>query len=255
MDRKKWLISILIAVSLCLWAGQSEGNIVLKTLVVNPSKTKTQKAILKAYLPREVKPEDVVDLGDLKIDYDIEKSLYYVYQEYELVPGESVSRQIEIKDIWVISKIDLDSLTSQAKELVEVLKKTAYFDTAISLQENIAAKSSDILNKQEEAMDALPQTHIAVFRQNINKLDEVKSLLAKLEKLAVETQTPRGPEVERVSVKATWWVILGVIISLGLLSLIFFIIWQRQATVTEIKKKTAPEEKKTEETEKKDEKT
>ncbi|MBU3933555.1 MAG: hypothetical protein KKH11_02670 [Candidatus Omnitrophica bacterium] len=239
---RKGIGSILIGIILCLLAGQAEASIILKTMVVNPSKTKTQTALLKAYLPKETKPEDIVELGDLKIDYDVEKTLYYVYKEFDLEPGESVSRSIEIKDVWIISQSELDSLTGRAKELVEALKKTAYFDTAITLQKDIEQKSSDVLEKQEQAMDALPQTHIAVYRDNVEALGSIKQVLARLEKLVIESKVAAGAATERVSVKATWWVILGVIVALGLLSLAFFIIWHRQAGITALKQKEEEEE-------------
>ncbi len=130
MSKRKLIILVILillwTMSHELWTPSAQASIVLKTLVVNPSESKTQKALLKAYLPEEAKPEDIVELGDLKIDYDIEKNLYYVYKELELAPGESVSRSIEIKDVWIISQAELEALTGRAGELVEALRKTAY---------------------------------------------------------------------------------------------------------------------------------
>lgn len=238
MNRRRWIILVLLlSIVYGLWSIKAQASIILKTMVVNPSKTKTQTAVFKAYLPKEVKPEDIVELGDLKIDYDIEKNLYYVYKEFELEPGESASRSIEIKDVWLISRAELEVLTGRARELVEALKKTAYFDTALTLQSDIEEKSSEVLDKQEKALDALPQTHIAVYRENVKTLDSIKQVLARLEKMFIESKIGAGAR-EKVSVKVTWWVILGVIIALGLLSLIFFVIWHRQAEIAALEQKT-----------------
>ncbi len=248
MSKSKWIVVILLCTMACgLWTKEAEcRNIVLKSLVVNPSKTKTQTAMLKAYLPKETKPEDIIDLGDLKIDYDITNALYYIYKEFKLAPGESTMRQIEIKDIWVLSREEVDSLNVRAKELFEQLRETAYVKTAIIQQRNIKNKVADILTRQEKAMDAIPQTHIAAYRQNQEAVGSIKDMLAELEKMVIEAKIISGPAAGRVSVRASWWVILAVIISLGVLSLIFFIIWHRQAgiTVTQDRKK---EEMKTEE--------
>ena len=241
--RKRWTGLILMMIMLCFLVREAECNITMKTLVVNPSKTKIQTATLKAYLPKEVKPEDIIDLGDLKIDYDVEKALYYVHEKFELEPGKSVNCQIEMKDVWVISKAQIDALSSQAKELMEKLKKTAYFDMAVTLQKDIETKSSKILNKQENAMDALPQTHIAVYRNNMETLDSVNTTLVKLEKMVTKTKTSGdGSRIERISVKSTWRLIVAMIIALGLLSFAFFIIWHRQAAIEETKKKVESEE-------------
>ena len=231
--KKKWIVSVLLlSMVYGLWINDAECNIILKSLVVNPSKTQTQKALLKAYLPKEAKPEDIVDLGDLKIDYDITKALYYVYKEFELTPGESAARSVEIRDVWIMSKAKIEALSGQAKELVKKLKKTVSFETAVVLQKDIEAKSAEILNKQENAADVLPQTHIAVYRENVKTLNSIKNNLAKLDEmlLKVELAAPGGAR-ERASVRAAWRVIIAVIISLGLLSLILYIIWHRQAVI------------------------
>ena len=239
---RKWVGLILTVVILCI-SSEAWANIVLKTLVVNPSQTKTQEAILKTYLPKEVKPADVVELHDLKIDYDVEKGLYFVYKKFELSPGESASRSIEIRDIWVISKAELEALTGQAKEIIEKLRKTGYFDAAVTLQKDIETKSNEILNAQEQVMNALPQTHIAVYRENVEILNAIKNNLAKLDEMLLKVKiTAPGVAVERVSVKVTWWLILAVIISLGLLSLVFYIIWHRQAMIVEKKEKVKEKE-------------
>ena len=230
---KRWIVLIFLCTMVYgLWTNQAEASIVLKATVVNPSTTKTQTAILKAYLPKETSPEDIVDLGDLKIDYDIARGLYYVYKECELGPGESIMRSVELKDVWVISAAEIDALTGQAREIVEKLKKSVYFDTAVSLQKDIETKSGEILTRQDRVVNALPQTHIAVYRENVETLDSIKTSLARLDDLLLKSELSgaKGPSKEKVSVKATWWMIMAVIISLGLLSIVFFVIWHRQAT-------------------------
>jgi len=235
---RRWWVLILVGTILCFLSGAAECGIILKSLVVNPSKTKTQKAVLKAYLPKEAKPEDIVDLGDLKVDYDITNALYYVYKEFELAPGESAERSLEIRDVWAISKVETDALREETKDKIERLKGTAYSEKAADIQKNIEAKISEILKKQEKAMAALPQTHIAVYRENVRRVDSIKSNLAKLDEMILEIKlTSSGAVGEKISVKATWWVIMAVIVSLGLFSLILYIIWHRQATIVQREEK------------------
>ncbi|MDD5643965.1 MAG: hypothetical protein PHO00_00755 [bacterium] len=226
---------------LFLFAGYADSkDVVLKTLVVNPSKTKTQSALLKAYLPKEAKPGDIKELGDLKIDYDIEKSLYYVYKMFELGPGESESREITIDDIWVIPAETIDALNTLALEYVKVLRDSEFYDSAAETQRDIEEKSRQILLKQQEAMDAQPQTHIAVYRENMKELEKMRDMLAKMEKNAgkagsVSAGGAGGSFVsaERISVKASWWLILGVIVFLGFMSLVFFVVWHKQVGESE----------------------
>jgi len=235
MNKIKYKILSLIVVFILYIATSSWASIVLKSVVVNPSKTRTQKATLKAYLPKEVSPEDIIDMEDMKIDYDISESLYFVYKEVELAPGESAMRAVEIEDVWMISNTDINKLIEQVKDLVEKLQNTIYIDVADKLEEKVEAKAKEILEKQEEAMDAVPQQHIAAYRENVKRLESLKEDLAELNEMALKVKLAKaagegsGGGPGRVSVKATWKIILGVIIALGLLSFVFFIIWHRQA--------------------------
>ena len=232
MNKKKWLVVfILLGFVFCFDVQEVYCSIILKTMVVNPSKTKTQKAILKGFLPKEVKPEDVLNLGDLKIDYDVDKGLYYVYKEVVLEPGESVAREVEIKDIWVIPESELVSLSGRTKEIVEKLRDSNYLEEAVSLSKDVDNKQADIVKEQRQAIDALPQTHIAVYRDNVEKLGQIKDNISRLEKMFLEYKLAKARSAEKVSVKTSWGIILAVIAGLGLLSFIFFIIWHKQAGV------------------------
>ena len=238
---RKWLVTFILGIILCVYAQEANCSIVLKSIVVNPSRTKTQKALLKAYLPKEVKPEDILNLGDLKIDYDLERGLYFVYKEFVLKPGEGELRKVEINDIWIISETELTALSEKAKEIVEKLKDSESFEAAVKLSEDIQERRTDIINTQNEARDALPAEHIAVYRENEKKLDKIKENIAELEKMFLEYKLAKG-RLGPVSVKASWLVILSVIVALGVISFAFFIIWHKQAGVLKSSRQKLEEE-------------
>ena len=54
----KWLLAILVI--LAFFVSDVYASIVLKVLVVNPSETQKRTIPFKAYLPKEVKPEDII---------------------------------------------------------------------------------------------------------------------------------------------------------------------------------------------------
>lgn len=230
---KKYLLLFFLVLTISLFLAEGAfASIVLKSVVVNPSQTKTQEATLKAYLPKEVTPDDVLDLGDLNIDYDIEKGLYYVHKEVELEPGESVSRQVEIEDVWFIPESKLEQLIKKSNDLTKKLEGTEYFEPAVAISKNINNKYQSILNKQEDAADALPQTHIAVYRENKIKMGEIEEMISKLRKMVDRIELSKGSGAGgKVSIKSTWWMIIGVVAFLGLVSFILFILWHKQAKV------------------------
>ena len=241
MNKNKRLAVILVGIVICFGFGdrvQARDKIILKSIVINPSKTKIQKAMLKTYLPKEVKPEDVVGMEDLQIGYDISQELYYVYKEFKLEPGKSVTRSVEIRDVWVVSIEELDNLVSQAGEFVEKLKNTVHSEDAAELQKLIEEKYQTILTQQTEAQDALPPGHIAAYRRNIVMAEEIKDSLAKMDEMVLKLElTKPGGRQARIFVGTAWWVILAVIIFLGAVSLIFFFVWQQQAKISEIESK------------------
>ena len=246
MGKNKRLAVILIGIAICLGFGgraQARDKIILKSMVINPSKTKTQKAMLKTYLPREVKPEDIVDMEDLQIDYDISQERYYVYKEFKLEPGKSATRSVEIRDVWVIPAEELDYFVNQAGEFAEKLKNTVYSEAAFELRKSIEKKHQAILSRQAEAQDVLPPAHIAAYRQNIATIEEIKDNLAKMDEMVLKLELAKsGGRQGKIFVGATWRVILTIVIFLGVISLIFFFVWQHQAKISEAESKKEKEE-------------
>lgn len=240
MNKRGKILILFLAVFFLLTAAQeAAASIVLKAVVVNPSSVRTQEATLKAYLPKEAQSEDVIDAGDLELDYDIEKGMYYVHKKFVLGPGESKTRAVEIRDVWVFSRDELESLSGDAMAMLKKLDKTSYFETAVALQKEIMEKKDEILRKQEEALDARPQTHIAVYRENKEKLNSIEEMLSKLQTMVthVELSKKTGTDKGKVSVKYSWWVIIAVISFLGLISFMLFVVWQKKAAEKEEEKK------------------
>lgn len=237
MSKNKRLIIILIGIAICFGFGaraEARDKIILKSMVINPSTTKIQKAMLKTYLPKEVKPEDIIDMEDLQIDYDISQERYYVYKEFKLEPGKSATRSVEIEDIWIMTAEELDYLVNQAGELAEKLKNTVYSENAAELQKIVEEKRQAILKRQAEAEDALPPAHIAAYRQNVITVEEIKDNLTKMDEMALKVELAKsGGRKGKIFVGATWRIILAVVIFLGVISLIFFFVWQRQAKISD----------------------
>jgi len=213
------------------------GSILMNAVVVNPSSTKSQAAMLKAYLPAESKPEDIVDLGDLSVSYDVQENLYYVYKEFTLGPGEIAKRQIELKDVWVVPESELNAIIERMNEMLQDLKGSSFYSKAIVIKETIQSRIDKILEAQKKAMDALPDSHIAVYRANMQILNTIKEDLARVEAMLLQAKPAVGLAFNKVFVKTSWWIILLVVIFLGVLSFGLFLVWHKQAKMAQIEKK------------------
>ncbi|MDD5356094.1 MAG: hypothetical protein PHY56_06130, partial [Candidatus Omnitrophica bacterium] len=218
------------------------GSILMNAVVVNPSASKSQTAMLKAYLPVESKPEDIVSLGDLSVSYDVQENLYYVFKEFTLAPGEVAKRQIELKDVWVISEKELNVNLERINEMLQELKGSSFYDRAVVIKDAIQARVDQILEAQKKAIEALPDVHIAVYRSNMQILNTIKEDLAKVEAMLLQAKPAVGLAFNKIFVKTSWWIILLVVVFLGVLSFGLFIVWHKQAKIAQTEKKAEKSE-------------
>lgn len=220
--RKRNIPEILFSfffVVLCLFSAAAEANIVVRATVANPSQTERRKVPFKSYLPKEIKPENIVDMGDLNIAYDTKESAYYLYKDYDLAPRESVLVEIELEDVWKIPQDELASIRSEADKVVKLLQDTDYVDRANYLRGSIMTKLDEIEHRQE-VVNPNPGGYISDYRDNLKLLDEVKSDLQAAKTLMTEAK--------QIYPTLTWKLIVAVVVFLGLLGVVFFIIWSRQ---------------------------
>lgn len=197
----------------------AEANIILKVIAANPSKENVQKVNVKAYLPKEVKPEDIVDKGDLEIAFDNQQGSYYVYGEYELKPGEQIERDIELRDIWIIPPAEIETLRAETAKLSDMLKNTEFSDRVTFLKNSIDSKFNQIIENQKN-VPPNPERHISDYRDNLKVLESAKADLALARNLLSQVKPLPGAMV--------WRLIVAIIIFLGVLAASFYFIWQKQ---------------------------
>jgi hypothetical protein len=204
------------------------GSVDINFLITNPSSVK-QTLPFKAYLPGEVKPENVMEMDGLKIDFDANANTYYVYGEITLQPGESITRTVKIADIWVFKDEEIESLKNQATDLRDSLKKTNYQAQGAILKNEIDA-TLDIINISQKESYSSPQEHIVAYRENSEKMQAVKNNLEQLKTLVVEAGGKQEivGRIGGIQTFSTWGIIIAIITGFGLLILAFFSMWRHQ---------------------------
>lgn len=217
--RNLFLFFCLLFSVFCFLSSDAFANIVLRAIVANPSKATKRTIPFRAVLPKEIKPENVVDTGDLELAYDPKEGAYYVFKEYELGPNEAVTIEIELEDVWKISSKETSSLREEANKLTKVLANTDYYERATYLKNSIESKLTQI-EQTQSVVNPNPGGYISDYRENLKLLDSVKADLAAAKTLVAEAKN--------IAPMVTWKLIIAIVIFLGILGLIFFIIWQRQ---------------------------
>ncbi|MFA5157334.1 MAG: Ser-Thr-rich GPI-anchored membrane family protein [Candidatus Omnitrophota bacterium] len=217
--------------------GIETGSVVFRIYAANPSKTKTQQVDIKHYLPQEVKPKDIIDSNGLDIEFDHDRSIYYVYKQgVELAPSEVRSFQVEVEDIWFIPKNNLDDMRERTDTIMAKLENTDYYVRAKEIADSIYIRLNEIAAAQDDEGISRSQ-HIGIYRQNVETVGRIKEDIAKLEKILATAGGPLAPEMlAKSKIKAesptktvTWIVIFTIIIFVSLLAGVLFFTWHGQA--------------------------
>ncbi|OGM11336.1 hypothetical protein A2V80_01395 [Candidatus Woesebacteria bacterium RBG_16_39_8b] len=168
-----------------------EGSIIVKSLVINPSKLINQEAELKYYLPPEVGEEEVLLIDEpLAVKYDFERDQFYIEGKIPLAINETKIFSVKLEDIWAITYEEIESYRQQAEELVKPLVKTSYYAQGITLKADINASLDKIVTLQKSAVT--PEQRIRAYREALIEkyaADEKLSKLADLVSLAGNTGT------------------------------------------------------------------
>ncbi|MDD5466079.1 MAG: hypothetical protein PHP73_07075 [Candidatus Omnitrophica bacterium] len=216
------------------------GSVKFRIVAMNPSKIKTQRVEVKYNLPSEVRPKDIMDTGGLDLEYNSEKSIYYMHKpEFELLPGEVKVYEVEVEDIWVVQDKQLDSLRKRVDNIMDKLQKTPYYEKGKEIADTIYPRLNEIAVSQKD--DSINrEQHIGVYRQNLLTLDQIKEDIGRMEKILVTAGGPASPEMlSKTRIKAdeptktmTWILVFVIIIFIGLLTAVLFFTWHRQARLT-----------------------
>jgi hypothetical protein len=241
---KRMAIMIVTLAFFCgfLSAADAEAaTVTFKIIAANPSQVRTQRVPIKVYLPEEVKPSDILDLGGLELEFDSERSLYYVYKnDTMLEPKQIRSFEVEIDDIWTIPPGDLSNTEKRIAYLVEAFKDSEYYDRMTSMRDEFEGLSVEISRTQNDENLSRSQ-HIGVYRTNSKAYAALRQKVSEMEKILERERGPLTPDMltktpfqtESPTKTATWIAIFAILFFLGLISIVVFFTWYRQTKATE----------------------
>ena len=234
------LVALLGAAGRVAAAAGERDPMTLRVVAVNPSSEKTRTVPVRIDLPQEVKPGDIIDRGNLEVEFDTERSLYYVFkQDVPLAPKQTKVFEVVVRDVWFIPDAQLDSLKAHTNLLLKRLEKSEYSDSAKELGESILSRLEEIQKVQSDEAISRKQ-RIGDYRRHLQMLTVIKEDLARMEKLLSFTGGPPVPSMleesplksDAPSTTTTWLVIFLVVIFMGLLAGQFFFTWQRRVKTT-----------------------
>lgn len=247
MTRRIWSGAIIGGLLACVvFAPVAWAEIVLKLLIVNPSQTEVKEFTVRNPLPPEVKPEHVLDADGLKVDYDAQQGMYFVVGTVTLKPKESMTKRIVLQDVWSIPAERFAALRGEMDDMLAKLSGTLYEERGAVMARAIERQLDDVEGHQRQAFIANPDEHITTYRADLKALQLVEADLVSLRQLmvmaALNPSSSPSPIVSMapadagdgtrlrgsLSILTTWRIIFAVLGLLGLVSLSFFFVWQRQ---------------------------
>jgi hypothetical protein len=234
LKRRGIFILAFMMLSVTFVFNNAMASVVLKIIATNPSENNARRVPIKVYLPKEAKPEDVIDKRDLQVGYDSQQGSYYVYGSYELEPLQVVERDIELRDVWIIEEAELTSIAAEAEKIKELLKDSEFTQRSDFLTNSIISKINEIENRQAGS-STNPEEHISEYRYNLELLKSAKTDLA-------VARSMLGKE-RRFPKEAIWKLIIYVVAFLGILSTSFYFVWHKQVNALTGKKEFSGSQK------------
>ena len=210
--------------------------VTMRVVAVNPSAEKSRTVPVRIDLPAEITPADVLDQGEMDLEFDTDRSLYYVQkQEVQLAPKQTRVFEVIVRDVWFVPDEELEGLKGHTNLMLSRLENSEYYPFAKQLSGSILERLEAIQGMQNDETIGR-KARIGMYRTNTQTLKIVKEDLARMEKLLSFTGGPPVPEMmeesplksDAPSTTTTWLVIFLVITFMGLLAGQFFFTWQRR---------------------------
>ncbi len=151
------------------------GELSINLIAVNSSETESKEIDVKYYLPKELQPSDVLDSGELKVDYDVDKMLYYVIGKVNFNPKESKTFKIRVNDVWVITSQEIDVLKQNMDGNLSLLEGNK------ELYPN-AKRERDKLFEQLDIILAQQQSYVDNIERRIEQYRAYAGIVEKIRK-------------------------------------------------------------------------
>ncbi len=168
-------------------------------VAVNASETETKEIEVKEYLPKELEMEDVVDAGQLQLDFDVDKDLLYVSGQLIFKPKESRTFKVKVKDVWKVAPEEVNLLKEQINSTLKTLEGTKEYSSASFVRDETHKKLDYILTKQSEFTGDIAR-RIEEFRANSTELNSIRDQVYSLDFLRFESKSIEATAQENKTV-------------------------------------------------------
>ncbi|MGI6241047.1 MAG: hypothetical protein ACOYJW_03820 [Candidatus Omnitrophota bacterium] len=215
----------------------------------NPS-SESRSMRVRSVLPKELRAEDVLDRQGFSVLYDQLRKAYVLEKDDQFSAREKKTYVITVRDIWRVSDEEIGYHREQTEQLVAFFEGTAFEKYAADQGAMILDILNGITQLQAELNSSLAlEDRMRAFVLNTQQMNIAKEKIRNLQHLMVEVSPKKSDhellekikhfvkklaEVKDVVLMAmgvrpdtpiVWWIIFGIIIFLGIVSVVFYMIW------------------------------
>ncbi len=169
------------------YSSLSYAQLSINFVAVNPSETQTREIDIDYFLPPELEPDDILETGPLKLEFDVDKNAMYARGKISFGPKESKTFKIRVKDVWKIEPSEVDMLKTQLDITLDALKDDPSYESATYVRDRLYAKMDYILKRQEEFTGNIDR-RIEEYRANITTLNEIRDNVYSVDFLKYESK-------------------------------------------------------------------
>ena len=141
---------------------------------------------VKSYLPKELEPSDILDSGDLKVQYDVDKGAYYVGGKVSFQPKESKTFKIKVADVWRIMPEEVEILRNQVDENLALLEGKDNYQAAQEVRDKLTERLDFIYGQQETYSQDI-ERRIEQYRAYYTQLEQVRKNIYAFDHLILES--------------------------------------------------------------------
>jgi len=173
---KKFFIFLFVIAGVLVRAPAASAQTPLTiNLVAVNAKDEAKQTDVKYYLPRELTPADILDPGELKVDYDVDKAQYFVYGTFSFKAKESRTFKVRVKDVWRVTDQEIDVMKTQLNENFSFIdKNTKNYDEILAAKNKISDQLDFILAQQKTYSKDIGR-RIEEYRAYKKMLDQVRT--------------------------------------------------------------------------------
>jgi hypothetical protein len=176
---------LLFSLSVSAFAGELSINLI----ALNPSETETKEIDVKYYLPKELEPSDVLDSGELKVEYDVDKTLYYLSGKVKFQPKESKTFKIRVNDVWMITPEEISVLKQNMDGNLSLIEGNDVLYPNAKRERDKLSDQLDIILAQQQSYSENIERRIEQYRAYAGIVEKIRKRIYDPNFLEKEAQT------------------------------------------------------------------